>query len=335
MKTLLIFVNTYLPGYKAGGPIQSISNLCSFLRPYYRIYLICNCHDYGDPTNYPQLNYDEFLDFKGIHVMYVSRGIWPYLCSLRKARDLNPDFIYCNSFYDFKFSIFPALMHLFGYLIAKYRFVIAPRGELTTHSLAIKCFKKKLLNTLYLPLLKTRQQSFCFHSTSRYETEQIFSCVESCLSLDIYEAPNIPVQPCPHSLLKSRPVSSDRLNIIFLSRITPKKNLLYALQVLHNVSSRCTFHVIGPIQDFSYWTECLLAASTLPRNIDFQYLGDLPHSNIQRALMSYDLLFFPTLGENYGHVIYESLSVGCPVLISDSTPWSNTVLNGCLLYTSA
>jgi glycosyltransferase involved in cell wall biosynthesis len=29
----------------------------------------------------------------------------------------------------------------------------------------------------------------------------------------------------------------------------------------------------------------------------------------------------PTKGENFGHVIYESLSAGTPPLISDETPW--------------
>ena len=34
----------------------------------------------------------------------------------------------------------------------------------------------------------------------------------------------------------------------------------------------------------------------------------------------YDLLFLPTKGENFGHVILESMSAGTPVLISDTTP---------------
>ena len=36
-----------------------------------------------------------------------------------------------------------------------------------------------------------------------------------------------------------------------------------------------------------------------------------------------DLFFFPTHGENYGHVIAEALVAGCPVLISDQTSWRN------------
>jgi glycosyltransferase involved in cell wall biosynthesis len=36
-----------------------------------------------------------------------------------------------------------------------------------------------------------------------------------------------------------------------------------------------------------------------------------------------DLFFLPTLGENFGHAIFEALSSGVPVLISDRTPWQN------------
>jgi glycosyltransferase involved in cell wall biosynthesis len=38
-------------------------------------------------------------------------------------------------------------------------------------------------------------------------------------------------------------------------------------------------------------------------------------------MQNYDLLFLPTAGENYGHVVVEALSAGVPVLLSDQTPW--------------
>ena len=39
--------------------------------------------------------------------------------------------------------------------------------------------------------------------------------------------------------------------------------------------------------------------------------------------VKYDVFYFPTKSENFGQVIWESLSCGCPVLISDQTPWNN------------
>ena len=39
-------------------------------------------------------------------------------------------------------------------------------------------------------------------------------------------------------------------------------------------------------------------------------------------LSTQDILVLPTKSENYGHVVFEALSVGCIPIISDRTPWS-------------
>ena len=52
-----------------------------------------------------------------------------------------------------------------------------------------------------------------------------------------------------------------------------------------------------------------------------QYRGALAHEQVGAALREQDLFFLPTLGENYGHVVQEALLAGCPVLLSDTTPW--------------
>lgn len=46
------------------------------------------------------------------------------------------------------------------------------------------------------------------------------------------------------------------------------------------------------------------------------------------AFAQYDAFLFPTLGENLGHVIAESLSAGCPVVCSRSTPWTRVLSRG-------
>ena len=62
----------------------------------------------------------------------------------------------------------------------------------------------------------------------------------------------------------------------------------------------------------------------MPKNIKWQYKGSLDFVTAKRIFLDYDLFFFPTKGENYGHVVFESLSCGCPVLLSkDTTPWND------------
>ena len=43
----------------------------------------------------------------------------------------------------------------------------------------------------------------------------------------------------------------------------------------------------------------------------------------------YDVFLFPTRGENFGHVIFESLAGGCIPIISDQTPWKDLERNNC------
>ena len=41
------------------------------------------------------------------------------------------------------------------------------------------------------------------------------------------------------------------------------------------------------------------------------------------AFNQYDAFLFPTLSENFGHVIAESFVCGCIPIISDQTPWTD------------
>ncbi len=77
----------------------------------------------------------------------------------------------------------------------------------------------------------------------------------------------------------------------------------------------------GPAEDPAYWAECQSAAAALPRHVSFSYKGTLQAQQVAQKFAEYDLFLFPTLGENFGHVIAEALSAGLPVLLSNNTPW--------------
>jgi len=68
--------------------------------------------------------------------------------------------------------------------------------------------------------------------------------------------------------------------------------------------------------------------SQLPSNIKVNYLGSVSSNDVIRIFGRYDLFFFPTAGENYGHVIAESLTSGTPVLVSTETPWRHLQADG-------
>lgn len=70
--------------------------------------------------------------------------------------------------------------------------------------------------------------------------------------------------------------------------------------------------------------------AALPAHIEATYCGPRTPSEVPALMREHDLFFFPTLGENYGHVIIESLSAGTPVLISDQTPWTSDADGACI-----
>lgn len=99
------------------------------------------------------------------------------------------------------------------------------------------------------------------------------------------------------------------------------KNLDYALKVLSKVKASVIFDIYGPAEDEDYWKICNDLIKKLPANVSVNYFGSVHPDQVAAIFSRYDLFFFPTRGENYGHVIAEALSVGTAVLLSDQTPW--------------
>ena len=116
------------------------------------------------------------------------------------------------------------------------------------------------------------------------------------------------------------------MKIISIARIAPEKNTLYAIEVLSKVKANVEADFYGPVYDKDYWEDCRLAAEKLPSNVQLKFCGAIATEEISKTLPNYDLLFMPTRGENFGHIILESLQAGTPVLISDQTPWRNLAL---------
>ena len=111
------------------------------------------------------------------------------------------------------------------------------------------------------------------------------------------------------------------LKIIFLSRIHPKKNLDFLLQCLQSFFHPAELSIYGPIDDETFWAACQLQIKSLPRKISVSYHGAIEHRQVAVAMQQHHLFFFPTRGENFGHVIHEAVQAGCVLLLSDQTPW--------------
>ena len=118
------------------------------------------------------------------------------------------------------------------------------------------------------------------------------------------------------------------MQVVFLSRICPKKNLDGALRILQGVEVPLDFHIYGPAEDKAYWRLCEKEVQKLPANVSATYHGAIAHSDVPAMMRSQDLFFLPTRGENFGHVIVEAMREGCPALITNTTAFRNLEQRG-------
>jgi glycosyltransferase involved in cell wall biosynthesis len=108
---------------------------------------------------------------------------------------------------------------------------------------------------------------------------------------------------------------------VFAARIAPTKNLLFVLEVLSRCTGSIHLDIVGPLEVPDYWAQCRALMQQLPPTVTAEYVGEAAHHDLQRRLSGYDVMLLPTLGENFGHVIVEAWAAGCPVIVSDRTPW--------------
>jgi glycosyltransferase involved in cell wall biosynthesis len=306
MKKILIFADSFLPGFKGGGPVTSIVNLVSLLNNDFNI-LICtrNC-DFGDTKPYEGIKSNIVTKYQQYNVMYLSSMDKRNISKV--INEFNPDLLYLNSLFSKTTQI---VMFLNKFRFNK-KMIIAPRGELQENALNIKSTKKSIYLFIY-KLLKL-YKNIDFHSTDEIETKSI----EELFNIDtITQLPNAVKIQNFEPLTKNK----DELKIVFISRISPKKNLLFALEILKDTKVNISFDIYGPKEDVEYWDRCKKIIDQLPSNIKVKYQGSLQPNEIIKTLRNYHTFFFPTLSENFGHVIVEAMQSGLVPIISDQTPW--------------
>lgn len=312
---VLIFIDWFLPGYKAGGPVTSNANTIEHLRNEVDFFIITRNTDYCELTPYASVPANQWTIYKeGVSVFYFSADFLTYGNLKKIAFEAQCNHWYINGIYSRYFSILPLVLVWFRKGI---RATVSARGMLSPHALAVKGWKKKGLLWFFRSLGFYRRVRF--HATNNTEAAEVARQVGK--NAGILVAPNLSKPVSPENLNKPAKVPGV-LKLIGLARISPEKNTLGAVELL----SQCVGHQIqldwyGQPYDQEYANACESVVSQLPENIQVNFHGSISPSAIPGILQNAHFLFLPTRGENFGHSILESLLSGCPVIISDQTPW--------------
>lgn len=313
-KKILVLVDWFAPGFKAGGPIQSCVNFAFALKKEFSIHVLTTDTDHGETAPYAGIRAGEWTTslHPDIRVYYLRKAGLSRARLREQIRAVRPDFVYLNHLFSPLFVVYPLWLKYKGWL--KAQVVVCPRGALYDSALSVKKWKK----TPFLRLFRWMglHRRVLFHATNEREKAAILHYFPGSRVLIADNLPNMN-QP----VFVRCPKTSGAVKYIFVARLVAIKNLLFFLRALEKVRATVELTVVGPVEDKAYWEECRVRIAQLPGNISVNYLGARRNDELMPLLQQHHVFVLPTTGENFGHSIFEALLAGRPVLISDQTPW--------------
>jgi glycosyltransferase involved in cell wall biosynthesis len=323
-KKLFIIYDWFYPGFKAGGPIQSLTNLAKTLVDDFDVYVITGSTDLQSDVNYTGITLNSWQEInlpatdRSINVFYadaarLSKDLFQSLFS-----QIKPDVVYLNGIFSYRFFMMPMLA--LRAIDDNTKVVVCPRGMLKKGALEGKSLKKKI----YIRAVKLSGllNEVYWHATSPEEAKDIASHYP--VNQGIMVAANIPKKP--FSDISFIDKEKGKLRLVYLSLINQHKNLDLLLRFLKGLEkSDVSLDIYGPVVDEAYWRRCQALLAQMPGKV--QYKGGIEPGMVQQVLSQYHAAVLLTRGENFGHALYESLSVARPVITSNFTPWQNLYEN--------
>jgi len=314
-KKILVFIDWFYPGYLAGGPVQSIVSIVEHLHDDFDFWIFTSNRDLNSTEPYVGIESNVWVDSDlNCKIYYADKSHLSkrLISEILGAQSWHK--VYINSLFSKYYSVIPLL-----FLKRKFQHlpvVVAPRGMFGSGALSIKKAKKRFF--LFYARHSGLHKQVLWHAASSRETFEIRKMLGGKAVIQTID--NLSKR------LKfgvNAKKEKGNLTLVFSSRISAVKNVLFAIQVLSKVKIAVKFHLYGLMEDEVYWKQCMEASKQLPVNIQMEYKGTFLPTLTSKIYQNADALFLPTLNENYGHSIVESLSCGCPVIISDQTPWKD------------
>ncbi len=310
-KSVMILLGAFWPGHEATGPNMSARAMCDALSDEFSFRIIARDRPFG--ATEPLVDHSQWYDqgSKKIHYLPVGRAGAKGLAQL--IRQTPHDMLMLNSFFDREFTL-PALMaRRMGHIPAKPA-LLSPRGEFSGGALSIKGGRKAIFHRI--ASIAGLLDGVRIHATSLQEAEDARSAF-----------PAVPVSVIENfrplfALPDYRPPQTEgRLRVAILGRISPVKRLDMAIQALKAAGRPVQFDIYGPVSDPDYWAHCQREIASLPETVRVSYCGEIANAEVAERMANYDVMLLPSLSENFGHAIFESLAAGTPVIIGDQTPW--------------
>ncbi len=309
----------FLPGYKAGGPIRSVANIVRALSEDFDFFIVTRNTDLSDDEPYKNIDPNKWLAKYNAHVYYLSADNYSKDKIKTLIGERNYDAMYLNSLYSSQYALTP--LRIRNKHFPDLKTVLAPRGMLGAGALQTKSLKKALF-------LKTTQlfqffKNITWHATSEDEKNTISKVFGSKAKIIIGAPISIPAKFESRNKINKYPGAA---RFFFIGRVSEHKNISFALDCFIKLKPKgeILFDIFGAAEEQEYLRKIETQIKQLPSNIKVNYKGPIPNKELKIKLQAeYHFMLFPTKGESFSHSIVDSWNSGCPVLVSDQTPWGD------------
>ena len=167
---ILCLTAYYLPGNKSGGPVRSISSLVYHLKNYVKFDIFTSDRDIKDLKQYDGITPNIWSKIDGNRIYYSSNNLYSYLDIIKFLDVDSYDIIYLNSFFGFKYGIFPILVNKLRNR-KTVKIILAPRGEFSDGAFNLQKYKKSFF--VFLSKLFRLYNDVFWHASSNFEADDI------------------------------------------------------------------------------------------------------------------------------------------------------------------
>lgn len=305
--------------FELGGVVQAVVDLCEALSARGHSVTLVTC----DATDVPQIWKDS--DDVGPKVIEIKPSALTKLrISSEGLQEVEKalhgiDLVHLHTPWDLgNVQLIPLLRK------AKIPYIVTVHGMLDEWCMDRKSLKKQAY--LWLMGRKLFEHATTVHLTAEAEFEQASRWVPingrkavQCYALDLSAYDPL---PGPGPAMKAFPqIDPDRLKILFLSRLHPKKGVELLLEsgaILKQRGKKIQLLIAGP-GDPKYVQSLEDQMATLGLEAETEFLG-MVHGVEKRSLFQLaDAFVLPTYQENFGLVIAEAMACATPVVTTRGT----------------
>ncbi|NDP22499.1 MAG: glycosyltransferase [Paludibacter sp.] len=260
------------------------------------------------------------VDLEGIRIFFYNPSLLLLGTLGKYFRNLiiqeQPEIIHINGIWEPQTWLFQREAQRLGIKV-----VLSPHGMLEPYILNRHPLKKKIALALYQN--KAIKSAEYLHVTAQAELNNVrmLNC-------------NQPIAVIPNGIDTSEVIEKTNWNagiknILFLSRIHPKKGIELLIDAVAQLTSENFKITIAGEGDPAYVET--LKKRVIQKNVShlFNFSGGVFGNKKWELFQQSDLFILPTYSENFGIVIAEALATGIPVITTTGTPWQELEIYNC------